>query len=94
MRDMDAKRLARFRDRFIEASDEHDFDQMQNLCVELIETIDTSYQIHQSSPAVRQRLDAMELRIAALERGERIESYRPPYSAPRYPSNDYPYFTS
>lgn len=84
MREMDAKRLARFRDRFIDASDDHDFDQMQNLCVELIETLDTAYQVPSFDPATRQRLDAIEQRLMALEKGQPIQSYRPPYSSPRY----------
>lgn len=84
MREIDAKRLERFRDRFIDAQDEEHFDKMATLCVELIETLDTAYQVPKYDAALRQRMDAIELRISALERNEPIPSYRPPYSAPRY----------
>jgi hypothetical protein len=88
MREMDAKRLARFRDRYVDADDADDMDAMAMLCVELIETLDSEYQkVQYRDPGDRQRLDMMELRLAALERGEKIPSYRPPYSAPVYTPN-------
>jgi hypothetical protein len=86
MREMDAKRLARFRDRYIDADDADDMDSMAMLCVELLETLDSEYQKSRYVTATeRQRIDSLELRMTALERGEKISSYRPPYSAPRYP---------
>jgi hypothetical protein len=84
MREMDAKRLARYRDRFIEAHDADDFDAMATLCVELIEALDTTYQIPKYDATMRQRMDGIELRLSALEKDKPIPSYRPPYSAPRY----------
>ena len=88
MREMDAKRLARFRDRYIDADDADDPDAMALLCVELIETLDSEYQkVRYRDPGDRQRLDSLELRVSALERREKIPSYRPPYSAPVYTPN-------
>jgi hypothetical protein len=86
MREMDAKRLARFRDRYIDADDADDPDAMALLCVELIETLDSEYQkVGYRDPVERQRIDALELRVLALERGTPIPSYRPPYSPPYNP---------